>query len=315
MSMTHKVLFAFFALAFVLTAFGAQARDTRIAAVVNEDAISMTDVEDRMKLIIVSSGLPNTKDVRAKVMPQVIDALIEEQIRMQEAKRNNLDVTEEEVYSGFKTIADQNKFTPEQFEQIMKQQGVPKSTLMRQIRAQIAWTKVVKDVLRPRVRVTQNDAEARLKRMQKNIGKTEYLTAEIFLPVEDASKENEIATLAQQLTREIQKGAPFPAVAAQFSKAPGAAETGGIIGWVQDGQLEGPLDQKLSTLEAGQVSDPVKSTLGYHILMLREKRVVSAKSFPNNDDLINQIGIERLDRVQQKYLSDLKAAAYIDRRV
>ncbi len=292
------------------------AKDMRIAAVVNEDAVSMADVEDRVKLIIVSSGLPNNKDVRAKVLPQVIDSLIEEQIKMQEARRNQLEVTEEEVYSGFETIAAQNKFTAAEFEKIMTQQGIAKSTLMRQIRAQISWTKVVKDILRPRVRVTQNDVEARLKRMQKNVGKTEYLTAEIFLPVENAKKEEEVKTLAFQLVRDIrQNGAPFPAVAAQFSKTPGAAETGGMIGWIQEGQLEGALDKKLTSLEKGQISNPVKSTLGYHILLLREKRVVAAESFPDVDTMMNQIGLERLDRVQQKYLSDLKAAAYIDRRV
>ena len=294
----------------------ASAEDLRIAAVVNEDAISMADVEDRMKLIIASSGLPNNKNVYAKVMPQVIDSLIEEQIKMQEAARNNLKITEEEVYDGFKTIAGQNKFTPEQFEKIMAQQGIPKSTLLRQIRAQIAWTKVVTDVLRSRVRVTENDVAEKLGRMQKNIGKTEYLLAEIFLPVEDSKKEKEVRNLAQQLVREIrQNGAPFPAVAAQFSKTPGAAETGGIIGWIQEGQLEDTLDKKMASLEKGQVSDPVRSTLGYHILLLRDKRVVSKDSFPDDDTLRNQIGMDRLDRVQQKYLSDLKAAAFIERRL
>ncbi len=287
----------------------------RIAAIVNEDAVSHADVEDRMRMIIASSGLPNSKDVRARVEPQVVDSLIEEQLKLQEAARNDLDVTDEEVASGFKTIADQNKFSVEQFTDIMRQQGVNKATLERQIRAQIAWTKVVREVLRPRVRVSANDVEARMNRMRQNVGKTEYLTAEIFLPIEEAKKEKEIRDLAVQLVREIrQNKAPFPAVAAQFSKAPGAAETGGMIGWIQEGQLEDKLNDKLATLGPGQVSDPVKSTLGYHILLLREKRVISEETFPQQDVLMNQIGLERLDRVQRRYLSDLKAAAYIDRR-
>lgn len=299
----------------LIVAFPAAARDMRISVVVNEDAISMADVRDRMQLIIVSSGLPNTQDTRNRVMPQVIDSLIEEQIKLQDAARNNIDVSQEDVAAGLKTIADQNNFSLEQFEQIMRQQGVNQKTLEDQIRAQIAWTKVVREVIRPRVRVSPNDVEARLNRLKRSIGEEEYLTAEIFMPVEEASKDSEVRNLAAQLAREIQSGkAPFPAVAAQFSKAPGAAETGGMIGWVQKGQLEAPLEKKLVAMDTGEVSNPIKSTLGYHILLLREKRTISQETFPNEDVLMNQIGLERLDRAQRSRLLDLKSAAFIDRR-
>lgn len=286
-----------------------------IAAVVNQDAISGTDVRERMRLVIASSGLPDTEAVHQKILPQVLDGLIDEQLQMQEAARNELSITDEEIAEGFGQIAANNKMTAEQFEQVMKQAGIPKTTLRRQIKAQIAWTKVVQTVVRPQVSVSPNDVAALVKRLEKNFGKTEYLASEIFLPVDDDKGAGEVRQLASQLVSEVRaKKAPFAGLAAQFSKAPGAAK-GGDIGWVQEGRLAEDLDKVLKTMAEGEVSEPIRSTEGYHILFLRQKRTFTEGSIPSNDDLTNQIGFERLDRAQRRYLSDLKAAAFIDQRV
>jgi peptidyl-prolyl cis-trans isomerase SurA len=293
----------------------ALADNMRIAAVVNEDAISQADVMERMKLVLASSGLPNKKEVYAKVLPQVVNSLIEDQIKLQEAARNEIDVTEEDVMNGFNTVAAQNNMSGEQFMQIMQRQGISPQTLLNQIRAQIAWSKVVKQVLQPKIRVNRNDVAAKIKRMKDNIGKTEYLTAEIFLPVDGQTKEADVQKLAEELVKEInQNNVPFPAVAAQFSKAPGARDTGGMIGWVQEGQLEPALNQRLAQQEPGKVSQPIKSELGYHILLVREKRTINAENLPPENAVMDQIALERLEKMQQRYLTDLKASAFVDVR-
>lgn len=287
----------------------------RIAAVVNDEAISMTDVDERIRLVLISSGLPDGKEIRAKVTPQVVEGLIEEQLKMQEAKRNKLSVTEAEEAEGLATIAAQNKFEPEQFRQIMKQQGVPMKTLERQIRAQLAWTKVVKSVYRQQVDVTPRDVDNRIERLKSNVGKTEYLVAEIFLPLENSKRADEVQQFATRMAAELQaKKAPFGPVAAQFSKAAGA-QNGGSIGWIQQGQIDPDLEKVLLTMDEGQISNPIKAGGGLYLLNLQKKRTLSADAIPSRDDLTNQIGFERLDRVQQKALLDLKTSAFIDRRV
>jgi peptidyl-prolyl cis-trans isomerase SurA len=63
------------------------------------------------------------------------------------------------------------------------------------------------------------------------------------------------------------------------------------------------------------VSNPIRTQTGIYILQLRKKRTLTEDALPSRDDLTNQIGFERLDRVQQRALLDLKSAAFIDRRV
>lgn len=286
-----------------------------IAAVVNDEAISMADVDDRIRLVLISSGIPDSKEIRKKIMPQVIDGLVEEQLKLQEARRNKLDVTEEEVMDGLKIIAEQNKFSPEQFLEMMKKAGVPEKTLKRQIRAQLSWNKVIKEVYRKQVDVSEVDVNTRIERMKAKVGQTEYLVAEIFLPFDDTKRSAELQQFAQQLAQELQaKKAPFGAVAAQFSKAAGA-EKGGLIGWVQEGQLEPELEKTFMALQEGEVSNPVRTQRGIYILTVQKRRTLNEESIPPRDELRNMIGFERLDRVQQRALLDLKSAAFIDRRI
>ncbi len=286
-----------------------------IAAVVNDDAISMADVRERMKLILVSSGLPNNDEIRSKILPQVVESLIEEQLKLQEARRNKLEISDEEVAEGFKIVATQNKYTPEEFSGLMKKAGISVDTLNDQIRAQLAWNKVIKDVLRSRVDVSDSDVNTRLERMKAKIGQTEYLAAEIYLPIENPKQAAQIQQFAQRMAAELQaKKAPFGPVAVQFSKAAGA-EKGGTLGWIQEGQLQPELEKALFALEEGGVSNPIRLNDGIHILNLQKERTITEESIPPRDELTNMIGHERLDRVQQRTLLNLKSAAFIDRRV
>lgn len=287
----------------------------KIAAVVNSDAITFSDVSDRMNMIIASSGLADTEDIREKLKSQVIGSLIDEQIRLQEARRLNLEIGESEVNNAFSALAKQNKMSFGDFRKVIEERGVPLKTMERQITSQIAWTKVVQQELRPQINISEKDIDDLLARLEKNIGKTEYLVAEIYLPVEAAKSENEVKQLAQKLAGQLQSGkASFFRVAQQFSKAAGAPQ-GGDMGWVQEGQLEGPLDEALKGLDKDQVSVPVRSLSGYHILLARDKRDILKDNIPSRQDVMNTLGLERLDRLQRRYFMDLKSAAFIENRV
>ncbi len=305
----------FLVMALVMSApLPATAQALGIAAVVNEDAISMADVRDRLKLIIISSGLPNNKDTIDKVMPQILNGLIEEQIKLQEAKRHALEVTQDDINAGLDALAQQNNMTREQFSEVMKNAGIPQRTVEHQIRAQIAWTKVIQAILRPRVDVSDSDVDARIARLTSQLGRTEYAVSQIFLPVGDDNKEADTRVLAQKLVAELKRGAPFPAVAAQFSKAPGAQQ-GGTLGWIQDGDLQPDLNEVLIGMDEQSLSDPIRVNEGYYILWLRGKRTLTEDKIPSREDITNMIGTERLDREQQRHLTDLKSSAFVDRRV
>lgn len=291
------------------------ARSEGIAVVVNDGVVTASNVEDRLKLIMVSSGLPNTQEMRSQILPQVISGLVEEKIRIQEAEKDEISVTDGEINKGFETLAQQNNFSAEQFKAILARGGINIKTLHDQIRAQLAWSKLVQSKLRRQVSVSDTDVDAWLARYSNAIGKTEYLVSEIFLPVDDMKDESKLRGLAQSLRRDIAAGkASFFKVAQQFSKAAGAAQ-GGDLGWVQQGQISEEADQAIAKMSVNTLSQPVRSPAGFHLYLLRDKREITEGNLPGRDQVRSIIGMQRLERIARRYLMDLKSSAFIDNRM
>ena len=292
-----------------------QAASETIFAVVNEDAITQSDVEDRMKLIMISSRMPNTQEMRDQLRPQILNTLIEEQLKFQEAARLEQVVTQEEIDSGFAQIAQQNNAPPEQFKEMIMRSGININTMYRQIESQSAWGKVVQTYIRPQISISDADVQDAMQRLKENIGETEYLLAEIFLPLEDPKEASELNLLANKLSQDLrEQRVPFFKVAQQFSKSAGAS-SGGDLGWIQQSQLEEEISEVLAKMQPNEISTPVRTRTGYHILLLREKRTLSEDTMPSEAGMMNDIGTERLERMQRRHLQDLKAGAFIEQRV
>ncbi len=290
-------------------------REMGIAAVVNQDAVSYDDLAGRLRLIIASSGLPDNAETRARLTPQIMDSLIDEQLMSQEAKRQNINITEAEISQGFAQLAQNNKMKPDQFQQAIKNSGIDVNTMRTQIRAQMGWSKVIQKVMRPQISITDADIDEYIARLERSKGKTEYLVAEIFLPVDAAAKDGNVRGLAAKLVSEIRANkAPFFKVAQQFSKAPGA-DQGGDRGWVGQGALQNELDAAIKTMKKNDVSDPIRTEGGYHILLLRDTRQITAENIPPREQVMSILGVQRLERMQRRYLMDLRSAAFIENRV
>lgn len=286
-----------------------------IVAVVNQGVVTASDLKARLDLIAASTGLPPNKELMAKLRPQILDMLVEESIKSQEATRLNIEIDPKEIDEGFEMIAKQNNIPADVFRKALEQRGIRISTMREQIKAQLSWNKVIQKRIRPRVDVSEADIDSELEMLKANIGKTQYRVAEIFLPVSAQSPSQDVADLSRKLSDQL-RATPdaFPKVARQFSQSAGA-EKGGMIGWVFGGQMPEEVDAVLPTIEAGKVSSPIKTPAGYYILLVVEKRQIAEDTLPSREDLLQRIGTERLDRAQRRYLMDLMSSAFIEKRV
>jgi peptidyl-prolyl cis-trans isomerase SurA len=246
-----------------------------IAAVVNEEIITVFDVQSRIQLVIATSGLENTTDIQSRLLPQVIDALIEERLKMQEAARLKITTSQAELRGTVEQIEQRNNMPIGGFRAMLAEKGVDASALYNQIEADLGWTKVVRESLQPTVKVSEDEINAVLARVKANQGKEEFLVAEISLPVTSAAQDQVVREMATRLVLQARGGAPFPALAQQFSQSPTAA-LGGDLGWVVRGDMEPELDGTLMRMQPNQISDPVRTATGYHILALRDRRISGA---------------------------------------
>ncbi|HXQ66869.1 MAG TPA: peptidylprolyl isomerase [Alphaproteobacteria bacterium] len=243
----------------------------RIAAVVNDQVVSMFDLAGRIRLTIVSSGLEDSPEIRTRLAPQILRTLIDEALEVQEAKRLNITVNSAEIEQAMARIAKQNDMTDTQFSNFLKQSGIPLSTLVAQIRAGLSWSKIVAEKIRPSIEIGDDQVQEYLDRLKASKDKPEYRLQEIFLAVDTPQQEDDVRRTAERLSEQIKRGANFTAVARQFSQSATAA-VGGDLGWVEEGALEPEIQRAVDQLKVGEISAPIRTVSGFHLILLREKR-------------------------------------------
>lgn len=242
-----------------------------IAAVVNEDIITYSDIENRLKLYLLGAPSQPPEEVRQRMVEQVFMRLVDESLQMQEAKNLGITVDASEMEHALGTVAGQNNTTAEIFKERLKAAGVAPSTIEDQIRAELAWTQVVRRRLRPQITISEGEIDTELTRMERSSGKTEYRVAEIFISFDGPASEKNAREKAEAIAEEIRKGKPFSMLAREYSEAPGAA-TGGDLGWIEEGVLDSRLENALQAQRPGQLSAPIRADNGFHLLFLRDKR-------------------------------------------
>lgn len=252
-----------------------------IAAVVNDDVISSYDLNQRIKLVFASSGIPDTPDNRQRIRAQVLRNLIDERLKEQEAKRLKIDVSQDEIDSAFQRIASRSNMSVDQIDKFLKDHGVNKNTLTRQLHTDISWSKLVSQQFGALVSVSDGEVQEVLQRLREESDSPSYNVGEILLTFDNPAQESEIRNGAEKLVEQIRKGAPFQAVARQFSQSASAAN-GGDIGWVRASQLPSAVADVVTKMQSGSVSDPIRTQSGYYIVQLNSMRRGSGAD-PMND--------------------------------
>jgi peptidyl-prolyl cis-trans isomerase SurA len=242
-----------------------------IIAVVNDELISSYDLRQRMLLLIVTSGVQVTEQNYEAFQQQALRSLIDERLELQEAKRWELTVDEEEITEEITRMAAQSNLSYDQLVAELQRAGVDPQTLRSQIRAETGWQRLVGGRFNSKARVGKDQVDSYMAKITADSQKPQYLVAEIFLDPNLAGGLTEAQAGAQQLFQQIASGAaPFQSVARQFSNAPSAAN-GGDAGWLISGTIDPKIETVLQTMSGGQMTQPITTDEGVYIYYLREK--------------------------------------------
>jgi peptidyl-prolyl cis-trans isomerase SurA len=248
-----------------------------VAAVVNDDIISSYDLMQRMRLLMVTSGMQPTQENLPQLEQEALRSLIDEHVQMQELRRVEksqkitIISTDKEIEEQIQDIAKGNNMTPEQLTQSLQAQGVGIDTWKAQIRADSSWQAWISGRYGSRLRIGDDQIKAFERRQAEASAKPQYQVSEVFIDAGRVGGMEVAENGAKQLVTQMQQGAPFPAVARQFSASPTAAN-GGDAGWISPGEMPPEVDAALEQLRPGQLSAPITVRDGVYIIYLREKR-------------------------------------------
>ncbi|WP_292157215.1 peptidylprolyl isomerase [Brevundimonas sp.] len=273
-----------------------------IVATVNDRVITGYDLRQRMLLIIVMSEVQPTAENIAQIQREALDMLIDEHLQAQEiAKFPSLIITDEEVDSEIAAMAQQAGMTPGQYMQALASAGIHARTVREQIRTAIGWRELVGGRFSSRARVSRSQVEQNLRKYEEAASKKQYLIGEIYIDANRVGGMQAAISGGQQLIQQMIQGAPFQAVAQQFSAAPTAVR-GGDAGWVVEGTVAPALQQAFDNLDIGQLSNPIVVEGGVYIIYMRDKREGSATSLVQ----LSQIMVELPETASE---AEVEAAA------
>ncbi len=278
---------------------GAQTRDIgahgelldRIAAIVNDGLVLKSDLDEQT--VAVVKRLQEQKiemPPQSVLRQQVLERLILQEIQMQRAKHVGLTISDEQLNSALQDIAQRNKIPFDQLPTALAAQGVDYKQYRESMRKELTLSTLRQRDVIAHINVTPRELDQYLARQQTAAANDEFNVSHILLSLPEAATPkqlDEIAHKAQDLAARASKGEDFGELAIANSNSQTALD-GGQLGWRKGNQLPQFILDLVVKMKPGDVSEPVRTPSGFHIVKLNERRGGEAKV------VINQIHLRHI---------------------
>jgi peptidyl-prolyl cis-trans isomerase SurA len=296
-----RALLTIFLLSTTIMVSAAFAGDRVVARVANE-AITHRELATALE--------QNPELTRQKAL----DLLIERRLVLVWAAGKNIVVGNEEMEEVEASVRERNNLTPDQFKEALTSRGETLESFMANIREQLTINKALGMILSAQNRVT--DGELQELYLKTYPRKTLFEVSHILLSVEKgalADQDAAVSRKAEQVLDEISGGAPFDSMAFKYSQDESSADKGGRLGTFREGELLPELEELAATLEPGEVGGPVRTSAGYHILILLSKELSEPPPFTEvRSTLERNLMFQKEESARSRWLDDLKKTTYIE---
>ncbi len=248
----------------------------RIVAVVNNEVITLNDLNERMATVSAQLSKQGTQLPPADVLrKQLLDRMVLDLVEIQEAKETGIKVDDGTLDKTLQRIADENNLSMTEFRRLTEQDGVRWSKFREEIRGEVMKTRLREREVGGNVNVTDAEIDTQLLLESREASTDqEFRLAHILVLVPEQATSAQIESKrkrAVQALGELRKGAEFAQISAQFSDAPDALQ-GGNLGWRPSGRLPAIFLEALTALKQGEITDILRSANGFHIVKLLDKR-------------------------------------------
>ena len=250
-----------------------------ILAKVNNQIITNIDLEYRLNLAIEISNIPNEAKFRTQIRQQMLNLLIDENLKIQEAEKYGILISSAEVYSEINKLEQRLKLPKDSLIKNFRKKNIPEIVIYNQIRGQLLWNKVISYKIANNISISKKQIEDTLQNFIKNSGEAEFNISEIFISNVSNSSESSLEEKIFSIYNKV-NSSNFTILAQQFSD--GALN---INNWYRESALSREIIKALENLVIGEISKPIKTNSGLHIYLLNDKR--KTKKIVENETLYN----------------------------
>jgi peptidyl-prolyl cis-trans isomerase SurA len=295
----------------------------RVAAVVNRDVIALSEVEKRAAPELARMGQQERDpakraELRTRIIKGSLDALIGEKLMEEQIQELGLGVTDAELEAAMADVRRQNNATDDaQFERLLASEGFTLAAYKDFLRKQMGRMKLVQMRVTPKVKVSEEDLKAAYTQYSKlESGDSEVHARHILVQVDPSAPADKVEAArkkAEALAEEARKpGVDFAALAKAKSEGPSAAD-GGDLGFFKRGVMVPAFERVAFGLNEGEVSEPVRTQFGWHILKVEEKRAVDVVPFEQvKGELEAKLKLQKTEKYVEQYVQELRQKASVE---
>lgn len=279
----------------------------KVVAVVNERTVTLSELREDIR---GSARDPSRVDGE-KALDEMIDRILLDQ----QAFSRKIAVSDEEVATSMKRRRESLKLDEKSVEAELEKQNMTEKSFFRQWKYQLLSRKLLDSSMQGSIAVTETEIEDY---HREHYGEEDLVSGErtriahvlITREREDApGKIRRVAELARG-------GEPFPKLAAEFSMDEASAQRGGDLGYFAEGELVSELERAAADTPVGEISGPVETDLGYHVIKVLERSGDGRTSVSRYKDRIRQeIYMKKVEEFVSSWLSDLREKSYVETKI
>ena len=294
--------------AIAVVALRAEAADLsdRIVAVVNKEVIMLselrTEMEPERKRLQQQYRGAELKSRLQQAEYRTLTRMIERRLQMQHAKTKGVDASDEDIR---RTAMD------------LQQRGTPVNLDDPKVKNELKEQLILFTLENREVRTGVMVSDADVKRFYERhltlfMLPEEYRISQILLLPKKSESRKDLRARAREVHDQLKKGGEFDDLSLRYSDAPDATR-GGALGFIRQGEMDPPIERAVAALQPGQVSEPVETTDGIHIIRLEEKKVAQFRPLEEVKTEMQGLVFQQksADRYQS-WMTDLKSKAYIE---
>ncbi len=246
-----------------------------IVAVVEDDVITLSELEReltavRQRIRARGANAP-PQDVLRR---QVLENMIDERLQVRAAERRGISVDDPSLEAAVDRIARQNQLTVEQLRTAVQQEGMDFAEFRDDVRRQVLAQRLRQQVIDRQITVSEQEIDNALSRADSAGGSREYRLAQILIAVAPNASSQVLSQAQQrveQVIQQLRQGADFQQLAVAVSDGREALQ-GGELGWLAAASLPRSFAEIVPQMSPGQISPPLRSAQGYHLLLLLDAR-------------------------------------------
>lgn len=278
-----------------------------VALAVLVTILSLRYVKPDSEVVATVNGETITKDELYQAMlteggRQVLDRLITNLLILQEGKRRDITVTDEEIDARIQNLINANFYgMADSFYQALEQYGLTEESLKKDIKTELILRKIAGE----QISISDEEARAYFKENQQNYNIPEQVEARHILV--DTREE------AEEILELLKSGRDFAELAGEYSKDTLSAEQGGSLGFFQRGEMVPEFEEAAFSLPVNQVSDPIETTYGFHIIEVLGRKAPKEVAFEEVEEKVREVLLEEQTMEQMnKQVNLLREQASIE---